>query len=197
MLCPAHPTGLDYHNFIWRGVQITKLVAIQFSPSLLFLPAHKAQISFSAPYSWTLSLCSSINVRYYKNVQKCSTNSHSSQDLSIIMQKVNMRLFDLPYYFLFLSHYTVLLLLCDFALSTDTCSSHTAQNISFCLFLYCFRLWPSRLWYMVTDIRRNLPWHLHKWKIMSKWLLVIRVNQPTNQSINQSIIQPTNQPTKN
>jgi hypothetical protein len=39
MTRPSHPPGLDYFNYTWRRVQITKLLVMQFSPtSRHFIP---------------------------------------------------------------------------------------------------------------------------------------------------------------
>jgi hypothetical protein len=37
MARPSHPPLLDYSNYTWRRVQITKLLIIQFSPFTLHL----------------------------------------------------------------------------------------------------------------------------------------------------------------
>jgi hypothetical protein len=52
---PSHLSWLDYSNYTWRRVQVMKLLTMQLSPtSCLFIP----------PWSkYTLSLCSSLNVR--------------------------------------------------------------------------------------------------------------------------------------
>jgi hypothetical protein len=56
MARPSHPPRLDYSNYTWRRVQITKLLVVQFSPvtSSLFGP----NILLSTLFSNTLSLCS-------------------------------------------------------------------------------------------------------------------------------------------
>jgi hypothetical protein len=32
MPCPSHPPSLDHSNYVWRGVQVMKLLAMQFLP---------------------------------------------------------------------------------------------------------------------------------------------------------------------
>jgi hypothetical protein len=64
MAHPSHPPRLDYSNYTWRRVQITKLLVMQFPPvtSSLFGP----NILLSTLFSNTLSLCSSLNyILYY------------------------------------------------------------------------------------------------------------------------------------
>jgi hypothetical protein len=55
MARPSHPPRLDYSNYTWRRVQITKLLVVQFS----LLPSpypSSVQISSSAPCSQTPSV---------------------------------------------------------------------------------------------------------------------------------------------
>jgi hypothetical protein len=60
---PSHPPWLDHCNYIWRGVKVTKLFVMQFSPvSYYFIPLGPC-IVLSTPFSNTLSICSSLNVR--------------------------------------------------------------------------------------------------------------------------------------
>jgi hypothetical protein len=41
MSCPSHSPWLDHSNYIWRRVQITKLLVLQFSaPSRHFIPSR-------------------------------------------------------------------------------------------------------------------------------------------------------------
>jgi hypothetical protein len=57
MARPSHPPRLDYSNYTWRRVQITKLHVMQSSPfsrHLILLPS--VQSSSSAPYSQTSSV---------------------------------------------------------------------------------------------------------------------------------------------
>jgi hypothetical protein len=55
---PPHPQ-LNHSNYTWRRVQIMKLFAMQFSPPSCH--PSSVQISSSAPFSNTLSLCCSLN----------------------------------------------------------------------------------------------------------------------------------------
>jgi hypothetical protein len=41
MPCPSHPTWLDHSNYVWWGVQVMKLLIMQFSPlSCHFVPVR-------------------------------------------------------------------------------------------------------------------------------------------------------------
>jgi hypothetical protein len=61
--CPSHPPWLDHSNYVWRGVQVTKLLIVQFFPvtSSLFGP----NIIISTLFSNTLSLCFSLTILLY------------------------------------------------------------------------------------------------------------------------------------
>jgi hypothetical protein len=45
MPCPSHPPGLDYSDYVWRGVQVMKLLIMQF------LPISRHFISLYSKYS--------------------------------------------------------------------------------------------------------------------------------------------------
>jgi hypothetical protein len=79
--CPSHPHWLDHSNYMWRWVQVMKILIIpNISTLLLFHPSWD-QIFSSAPCSQTPSvqvLCSSLNVRdqvshLYKTIGLIST----------------------------------------------------------------------------------------------------------------------------
>jgi hypothetical protein len=64
MPCPSHPPWLDHSNYVWRGVQVMKLLIMQFSPiSFYIIPLRSKNILLSTLFSNTLSLCSSLNVK--------------------------------------------------------------------------------------------------------------------------------------
>jgi hypothetical protein len=57
--CLSHPPWLDHSNYVLRGVQVMKLLVMQFPPvSRNFIPLRS---KYSPQH--TLSLCSSLNVR--------------------------------------------------------------------------------------------------------------------------------------
>jgi hypothetical protein len=60
----THPPRLDYSNYTWRRVQITKLLVMQFSPLSRHLIPLRSKFLLSTLFSNTLSLCSSLNIRY-------------------------------------------------------------------------------------------------------------------------------------
>jgi hypothetical protein len=57
--CPrlSHPSRLDYSNYTWRRVQITKLFVMQFSLSSLHLISLRSKYPLNTLFSNTLSLC--------------------------------------------------------------------------------------------------------------------------------------------
>jgi hypothetical protein len=62
--CTLHTPWLNHSNYIWRRVQVMKLLIIQFSPaSCHILPSSVQNIFLSILFSNTVSLCSSLNVR--------------------------------------------------------------------------------------------------------------------------------------
>jgi hypothetical protein len=61
--CPSHISQLDYSNYTWRRVQITKLLVKQFSPLSRLLNLLGPNIPLSNLSSNTLSLRSSPNFR--------------------------------------------------------------------------------------------------------------------------------------
>jgi hypothetical protein len=63
MTRPSHPPRLDYSNYTWRRVQITKLLVMQFLHSPVTSSLFGPNILLSTLFSNTLSLCSSLNVR--------------------------------------------------------------------------------------------------------------------------------------
>jgi hypothetical protein len=55
---PSHPPRLDYSNYTWRRVQITKLLIMQFSPFSRHLIPLRSKYPPQHMFSNTLSLCS-------------------------------------------------------------------------------------------------------------------------------------------
>jgi hypothetical protein len=64
MLCPHHPSGLDHSNYIWRRVQVMKLLIMQFFATPYHLTPLRFKYSIQHMFSNTLSVCFSLNVRY-------------------------------------------------------------------------------------------------------------------------------------
>jgi hypothetical protein len=65
MPCPSHPPQLDYSNYTWRRVQITKLLVIYAVFSTLPSPhPSSVQISSSAPCSQTPSVRDQVSHPY-------------------------------------------------------------------------------------------------------------------------------------
>jgi hypothetical protein len=64
-LCPAHhiPPSLDHFDYIWRRVQVMKLLIMQFLQPPVTSSLFCTNILLSTLFSDTLSLCSSPNVR--------------------------------------------------------------------------------------------------------------------------------------
>jgi hypothetical protein len=61
--CPSHPPWLHHSNYVWRGVQVMKLLIMQF-PLISFTSSLLgSNILLSTLFSNTLSLCFSHNVR--------------------------------------------------------------------------------------------------------------------------------------
>jgi hypothetical protein len=60
MARPSHPPRLDYSNYTWRRVQITRSSS---SCSILHSPVICPDILLSTLFSNTLSLCTSFNIR--------------------------------------------------------------------------------------------------------------------------------------
>jgi hypothetical protein len=63
MPSPCHPVRLDYSNYTWQRVQITKLLVMQFFPLSRHLISLRSKIFLSTLFSNTLSLWPSLNVR--------------------------------------------------------------------------------------------------------------------------------------
>jgi hypothetical protein len=57
MSCPSHPPWLDYSNYTWQRVVITKLLVMQFSPPSVTSALFSPNIHLSTLFSNTLSLC--------------------------------------------------------------------------------------------------------------------------------------------
>jgi hypothetical protein len=57
------PPRLDYSNYTWRRVKISKLLIMQFAPFSCHFILFGPNILLSTLFSNTLSLCSSLNVR--------------------------------------------------------------------------------------------------------------------------------------
>jgi hypothetical protein len=53
MTRPSHPPRLDYSNYTWPRVQITKLLVMQFFSILPSPHPFSVQVSSSAPWSQT------------------------------------------------------------------------------------------------------------------------------------------------
>jgi hypothetical protein len=60
---PSHPPRLDYSNYTWRRVQITKLLVMQFIHSSVTSSHFSSTIFLSSLFSNTLSLCFYLNAR--------------------------------------------------------------------------------------------------------------------------------------
>jgi hypothetical protein len=45
MPCPSHPPWFDHPNFVWRGVQIMKLLIMQFSLTFCYFPTLRSKPS--------------------------------------------------------------------------------------------------------------------------------------------------------
>jgi hypothetical protein len=63
MTRPSHRPLLDYSNYTWRRVQITKLLVMQFLHSPITSSLFGPNIFLCTLFSNTLSLCSTVNVR--------------------------------------------------------------------------------------------------------------------------------------
>jgi hypothetical protein len=59
MPCPSHPPWLDHSNYIWRRVQVMKLLIMQFSPTSCHLSLFGPN-TVSTLSSNTLNLCCSL-----------------------------------------------------------------------------------------------------------------------------------------
>jgi hypothetical protein len=53
MLCPSHPPWLHDSNYIWQGVQVMKLLTVQFSSASYYFIPLGSKILSSAPCSQT------------------------------------------------------------------------------------------------------------------------------------------------
>jgi hypothetical protein len=60
---PSHPPWLRHSNYVWRGVQVMKLLIMQFPPIPVTSSLFGPNIPLNTLFSNTLSLCSSFNVR--------------------------------------------------------------------------------------------------------------------------------------
>jgi hypothetical protein len=67
--CPSHPTWLDHSNYTWRRIQVTKLLTTQFSPASYNLYLFGPNILLSTLFSYTPSLCLSLNACYYNSTE--------------------------------------------------------------------------------------------------------------------------------
>jgi hypothetical protein len=64
MPCPSHPPSLDHSNYIWRRIQVMKLLVMQFSSKCYHFIPLWSKYSPQAPFfSNSLSLCFSLLVR--------------------------------------------------------------------------------------------------------------------------------------
>jgi hypothetical protein len=63
MPCPSHSPWLDRSNYVWRGVQVMKLLLMPFSPIFCHLSLFGPNILPTTLFSNTLSLCFSLNIR--------------------------------------------------------------------------------------------------------------------------------------
>jgi hypothetical protein len=63
MPCPSHPPWLDQPNYVWQGVQVMKLLIMQFPPSPITSSLLGPNILLSILFSNTRSLGSFLNVR--------------------------------------------------------------------------------------------------------------------------------------
>jgi hypothetical protein len=64
MARPSHRHRLDFSNYTWWRVQITKLLVRQLSPFSRYLIPLRSKYPLSTLFSNTLSLCSSLNVKH-------------------------------------------------------------------------------------------------------------------------------------
>jgi hypothetical protein len=56
MPCPSHPPLLDHSDYVWRGVQVMKVLIMQFSPISRHFISFPSKYSPQAPCSQTLSV---------------------------------------------------------------------------------------------------------------------------------------------
>jgi hypothetical protein len=58
MPCPSHPLLLDHSNYIWRRVQLMKLLITQFSPNFHhFIYLRSKYYNVVSVYPWLYSPC--------------------------------------------------------------------------------------------------------------------------------------------
>jgi hypothetical protein len=62
MPCSSDPPWLDHSTYVWRGVQIMKLLIMQYSRIFCHFISLRNKYPLSTLFSNTLSLCSSLNV---------------------------------------------------------------------------------------------------------------------------------------
>jgi hypothetical protein len=60
--CPSHSPWSDHSSYIWRGVQIMKLLIVKFSPVSRYFIPFKSKYYRQEVFSNTSSLCSSLIV---------------------------------------------------------------------------------------------------------------------------------------